>query len=209
MPDFDFSNVIRAHIHRQRELHFDMNLTRDLIKVAGPFKEAYLNCIQRVKLMDKETAFQHSDILDRIELTNIILDEAPIERTPSSHLINTIYFTCLLKNTSLFFFRSRHLLRVLTCLTELRPGERDFWIKTEDYVLRVKTQYSIEEICQIIKIYSRVNPSHLFWMEIEQLLLAKSSDFRSGSKAPLLIELCQNMQQRHNETFWRVFSRHL
>lgn len=63
--------------------------------------------------MDKETAFKHEDILDRIELTNIILDEIPIERVPSQHLINTIYFTCLLKNTSLYFFRSRHLFRVL------------------------------------------------------------------------------------------------
>ena len=186
-----------------------MNLTKDLIKVAGPFKEAYLNCLQRVKLMDKETAFQHADILDRIELTNIILDEIPKERLPSQHLINTIYFTCLLKNTSLYFFRSRHLFRVLESLADLRPGERDFWIKSEDYVLRVKTQYSIEDICRIIKIYSKVNPSHLFWMEIEQLLLAKSSDFRSGANSTFLIELCQTMRQRQNETFWRVFSGHL
>jgi hypothetical protein len=57
MPEFDFQNVIRAHIHRQREISFDMNLTKDLIKVAGPFKEAYMNSLQRVKLMDKETAF--------------------------------------------------------------------------------------------------------------------------------------------------------
>ena len=52
-----------------------MELTKELIRVAGPFKEAYMNSLQRVKLMDKETAFQHSEILDRIELTNIILDE--------------------------------------------------------------------------------------------------------------------------------------
>ena len=84
---------------------------------------------------------------------------------------------------SLFFFRSRHLFKVLSALADFRPGERDFWIKTEDYVLRVKTQYSIEDVCQLIKIYSKLNPSHLFWQEIEQILLAKSSDFRSESNA--------------------------
>ena len=90
--------------------------------------------------MDKETAFEHSEILERIELVNIILDEQQLsDKKPSAHLLNTIYFTCLLKNISLFFFRSRHLFKVLDALADLRPDERDFWIKTEDYVLRVKT----------------------------------------------------------------------
>ena len=138
MPDFDFSEIIRTHIHRQKEITFNMQLSKDLIKVAGPFKEAYLNSLQKVKLIDKETAFQHAEILDRIELTNILLDETT-DRPPSVHLINSLYFTCLLKNMSLFFFRSRHLFRVLDILADTKPAERDFWIKSEDYVLRVKT----------------------------------------------------------------------
>lgn len=32
-------------------------MTEELVKVAGAYKEAYIDCLQRVKLMDKETAF--------------------------------------------------------------------------------------------------------------------------------------------------------
>lgn len=85
---------------------------------------------------------------------------------------------CMLKSMSLFFFKCRHLLLVLKSLTEVRPNERDFWLRTEDYILRVKNQYSVSEISQIVSIYSKVKPSQLFWIEVEQILLSKSSEFR-------------------------------
>jgi hypothetical protein len=57
--------------------------------------------------------------------------------------------------------------------------ERDFWLKTEDYILRSKNYNTAQEIGAIVKLYSKVNPSQLFWQEIEQLIASKSSDFRN------------------------------
>lgn len=34
-------------------------MVKSILKVSGAFKEAYLNTLMRVKLLDRETAFSH------------------------------------------------------------------------------------------------------------------------------------------------------
>lgn len=85
----------------------------------------------------------------------------------------------MLQHTSLFFFRSQHLEKVLDTFSR-HPKfqrERDFWLKSEDMILRQREQYDSHKLCRLASIYSRVNPSQLFWVEIEQVLLSKASDF--------------------------------
>ena len=67
----------------------------------------------------------------------------------------------ILKSTSLFFFRSRHLLKVLDVISESKYYQKDdsFWLRTEDLILRVKSQYGAEDLAHIVKIYSKVKVS--------------------------------------------------
>lgn len=119
----------------------------------------------KVKFIDRDTGLKPLEIVERIELSNTIMDNTSL----SNQFLASLYFTCLVRHTSLFFFKSKHLHTVLHRLATSTGfvNERDFWLKTEDYVLRVKNQYTVNDIATIIQIYSKVNPSQLFWQEIE------------------------------------------
>lgn len=106
-----------------------------MIKLAGPWKDSYLHALKKVKILDRESGFSQVQILDRIELSNILIDELP---KLQDDLVNSLYFTCFLKNMSLSFFKIEQLMKILSALSVLRPKERDFWLRAEDYVLRVK-----------------------------------------------------------------------
>ncbi len=60
---------------------------------------------------------------------------------------------------SLTFFKLSNLLEVLTKLSAYKPNERDFWLRSEDYILRSKKSYSVEEIAKIVSVFSVVNAS--------------------------------------------------
>jgi hypothetical protein len=89
-----------------------------------------------VKFIDRETGLTPVEIVERIELSNIVFDNI----NPNQMFMASLYFSCLIRHTSLFFFKSRHLHEVLNrlSLTKGFVTERDFWLKTEDYILRVK-----------------------------------------------------------------------
>jgi len=44
----------------------------------------------------------------------------------------------------------------------------------------------------------------MFWLELEQLLLSKSADFKG--QPDLVFQVCESLKDRKNETFWKVFS---
>ena len=85
-----------------------------------------------------------------IDLTNVILDHLDFTKDyqsehGGSNLVNDVvqalYYNVILKSTSLFFFRSRHLLRILEVISEARHYQKEdsFWLRTEDLILRVKS----------------------------------------------------------------------
>mmetsp|Transcript_30889 Transcript_30889/g.41013 ORF Transcript_30889/g.41013 Transcript_30889/m.41013 type:complete len:148 (-) Transcript_30889:114-557(-) len=130
------------------------------------------------------------------------------EKKLSRDYLHALYFRVILPYPSLFFFRSRHLfatLRLLASDPTLRQ-EKGFWQKSEDLILRSKSQLSTEQIAQVVSIYRLVQVSQVFWSEMEQLILSKSADFKG--KKELLMDVVRGLAPRSgsNETFWKVFS---
>lgn len=81
--------------------------------------------------------------------------------------LNQIFHRCFLHNMSLTFFRLSNLIEILTRLSIQKPSDRDFWLRCEDYIMRNKKNYSVQEVTKIVTVFSVVNASQLFWSEIE------------------------------------------
>lgn len=150
--------------------------------------------------------------MDLIELVNIVMDHCELVKGDASFMrdfLSALYFTVVVPYPSLFFFRSRHLFETLSILSkdETYLKEKNFWQKSEDLILRTKNQLSTEQLVQVIKIYSGVPVSRVFWSELEQLLLSKSADFR-GHK-DFLVPVVAAFANRSKETFLKVFSGHI
>ena len=123
--------LVKVHMDRMKQLPFEERVSRELISQAGDFKQAYCELLLKVKFIGEPA--DHETILDRIELSNLILDNL----SPGLPFLSSLYFTVLVRHTSLFFFRTRHLLTVLNLLSNTKfRSERDFWLKTEDYIMR-------------------------------------------------------------------------
>ena len=75
--------------------------------------------------------------------------------------MSAMYFKVMLPYTSLFFFRSRHLFHTLELMSkdETYRREKHFWQKSEDLILRVKSQLTLEELTRVVSIYKRVSVS--------------------------------------------------
>ena len=58
----------------------------------------------------------------------------------------------------------------------------------------------------IVETYSQVEASQVFWMEVENLLITKSADFKNPENAQLLKQVVEGVRSRTNETFWKVFT---
>lgn len=82
------------------ELPYDSFIIKELIKSGSSNKEAFLQSLIKVKFIDRETSLKPHEFIDRIELSNIILDNC----APDHKFIASLYFTCLVRHTSLFFF---------------------------------------------------------------------------------------------------------
>ena len=162
---------------------------------------AYLTSICTAKLFDKKTSLEEA--ADRIELANIVLDVVPEldssritqeKRQFIDQLMNALYYGQMLPHTSLFFFRCSQLERVLDAMAR-HPKygkERDFWIKSEDMIIRQRDQFDVNKLCRIAHIYSKVNPSQLFWVEIESILLSKSTEFAQTKESATSLYLISN-----------------
>ena len=76
-------------------------------------------------------------------------------------------------------------------------------------VLRQREQLGAHKLCRLAHIYARVNPSQLFWVELEKTLMNKSSDFqpcKQTAQSLFMIATALDQHGRKNETFWKVFS---
>ena len=172
---------------------------------------SYLSKLAYTKLINRETAISGPEV-DLIELANIIMDHNDLMRADSALMrdyLSAVFFRVIIPYPSLFFFRSRHLYPTLRLLA-LDPffsKEINFWQKSEDLILRSKTQYSVEQLAEIVSIYRHVRVSQVFWSDLEQIVLSKSADFRSHKD--MLLKIVRAFAHRSNETFWKVFSAHV
>jgi len=104
-------------------------------------------------MIDPATPSDKLEVLDKFILVNLIFDfcaslqtstiEATFGEQLAEKFYRALYFDLILTHTSLFFFKSTCLFTVLERLSR-HPrymNERDFWLKSEDLVLRVKNQY--------------------------------------------------------------------
>ena len=113
----------------------------------------------------------NTDSAEMIDISNVILDNFDItsSETAENHgskmvhdVLQALYFNVILPSTSLYFFRSKHhLLPVLKQLANHKfySKEDNFWLRSEDLILRVKTQFSAAELAEIVAIYSKVRVS--------------------------------------------------
>ena len=106
--------------------------------------------------MDNPKATGISHPVDKIELANLIMDHQDLMQSGLSNealidmnvYLERLYYQVIIPKTSLFFFKSRHLIPTLRLLS-IHPKfkhERDFWLKTEDLIMRVKGQFSSPDL---------------------------------------------------------------
>ena len=134
-------------------LAFDAEMSKYILNSIddeNPLKVKYLKSLAYTKLINKKTALTGPEV-DLIELTNILMDQNRLIKNDSSFMkdfMSAMYFTVLLPFPSLFFFRSRHLFETLELMAhdEYYLKEKDFWLKSEDLILRTKGQLSTEQL---------------------------------------------------------------
>jgi hypothetical protein len=135
------------------QLAFDAEMSKYILNSIddeNPLKVKYLKSLAYTKLINKKTALTGPEV-DLIELTNILMDQNRLIKNDSSFMkdfMSAMYFTVLLPFPSLFFFRSRHLFETLELMAhdEYYLKEKDFWLKSEDLILRTKGQLSTEQL---------------------------------------------------------------
>ena len=99
-----------------------------------------------------------------------------------------IYFHVMLENLSMFFYKSDDSIYMLEALlsqlnqasSQLQAIDKDFWIRSEDLLMRQKKDFDIGQLSRIAKVYSSISQgSNVFWQELEKQLLIKSSNFKN------------------------------
>ena len=70
------------------------------------------------------------------------------------------------------------------------------------------------QLAEISLIFSKLpRSSQVFWLELEQEILSKSSDFKGHKDQVLQVALgigrAQKSAEAKNETFWKVYGMHL
>ena len=64
---------------------------------------------------------------------------------------------------------------------------------------------SSRHLTKFVEVYSRLPVSQIFWYEMEQVLIAKSSNFKTDKES--LLRIVRSFKGRNNETFWQVYSK--
>ena len=133
--------LIAFHLEHLDGLKFDAGILKELLRSTCPeSRDSLIQAYKKVKLA--RDGFTSKQIIDRIELCNILAGavENPLA---DAEFVRAIYLHCFQANISLTFFRLKNVLFWLGALVQHGIGDRDFWLKTEDYILRSRKQYRI------------------------------------------------------------------
>jgi hypothetical protein len=137
-----------THIQRMQKISFDAEMSNYILSAIedDTLKLKYLTSLAYTKFIDKKTALTGPEV-DLIEMANIVMDHSDLVLSDSAFMrdyLNALYFTVILPFPSLSFFRSRHLYETLDLMAndEFYKKEKNFWQRSEDLILRTKTQLS-------------------------------------------------------------------
>jgi hypothetical protein len=91
--------------------------------------------------------------------------------------MKVVYYHFMLPNLSLFFYKSSDSVYLLEFFShKISKGDKeftsltdkDFWVRTEDLLMRVKQKYNVQDMARIAHVFSKINMgTNLFWQEIE------------------------------------------
>ena len=116
------------------DIGFDAAMCKQILNSVthlDQLKLKYLSSLAYVKLINTNTALKGPEV-DLIELANILMDHQEfIEKDEvfMREYLSALYYRVIIPHTSLFFFRSRHLLPTLELLVNevTYRREKDFW----------------------------------------------------------------------------------
>ena len=79
-----------------------------------------------------------------------------------------IYFSVMLENLSIFYYKCIDPFYILESYISShdtnQPIDKDFWIKSEDLLMRQKSNFTISQLSRLAIIYSGINQgSNVFW----------------------------------------------
>ena len=116
---------MQAYIDRIESMEFDAEISQKFLRSESDLAQKYLISLVYAKLVGRSKGM-NADSMQMIDLSNVILDHLDFEKDYLSDrggnmigdVVQALYFNVILKSTSMFFFRSRHLLRVLDIISE-------------------------------------------------------------------------------------------
>ena len=113
-------------------------------------------------------------------------------------------------HASLYFYKCVDILYVLNLLTQQRfiRSQSEFWYKIEDLLLRMRRDLSMEQIVELVEMYSKMGRgSQIFWGELEDHLMIHSSKLKALEPTfTARVILSMHRVGRSNETFWKIFT---
>ena len=132
-----------------------------------------------------------------------------------------LYYHLLLNNLSLFFFRCSDPLYLLEFyaarvalhnkdLAQFGGIDKDFWIRTEDLLMRSKRGYQLSDFARIAWLYSETKMgTNIFWQELEEQILTKASQFKklddNGNTLSKVIHSFAKID-RNSDLFWNLMT---
>ena len=134
-------------------------------------------------LIDKfQKEKKQMNVLIKIDLTNLIIERSKSQRQLlNNKFLETLFVYLVKENTSLYFYKCVDIIYVLKHLSKLRfvKSYTEFWLKIEDLLMRMKHEFKLEEVIEIVELYTDLKKgSAIFWEELEKFVLKNSSDFK-------------------------------
>eukprot|EP00347_Sterkiella_histriomuscorum_P019390 403341811 len=169
----------------------------------------------KIRQILKEMFMKHKKSLQthqKVDISNlIILSLKQTDTKPDYKFIETLFTYLMKDNLSLYFLKCEDIVYVLELISSLRfvRSHKDFWLRTEDYIMRMKQQLKVPDLVKLQEIYLVQTKlgSQVFMQEIESILMKQSSDFRKYDKQYLIRAIMNyNIRNQHGTTFSKVFS---
>ena len=130
------NELVDNYIRNVPTMHFDPKLARQLLESTdGEQSNRLLDAFINSKLVSPE-GLSESQILERIELCNLVFSLRKSDVWNDKAFLEIVYYQCFKVNMSLTFFRLKNVLEFLNHLPELGIADADFWLKSEDYIIR-------------------------------------------------------------------------
>jgi hypothetical protein len=101
-------------------------------------------------------------LLEKIDVSNFIIkvskdqQEQFLKSGQGAKFLDTLFVNVVRENTSLYFYKCVDIIYTVKLFSGVRfiRNMGDFWFKTEDLLLRMKKDFSIRQIVDIVELYA-------------------------------------------------------